>query len=202
MIFGDYFDRSLWLMLQGNKKGRDILMNFVNTLTDEMYEKIYSLIAEHYSDPSIISSYSELSGDVYDFAVKYRGNYLTMVLKKYIDGKKEKLDESYEVSLFLIYDYLIECNSVNKVKIGSVNYMKKREKGTDDSSLKKIMIYRTNYEYSYDFKRHVLDTDDLIGIRLFSSRRIELKNVPVDIYSSYFINKNKEKNSLVRKKKK
>ncbi|MBQ2873008.1 MAG: hypothetical protein IJE89_03305 [Bacilli bacterium] len=202
MIFDEYFDRALWLMLQGNKKSRDILINFVNSLTDEMYEILRKISKEYYSDASIVASYYEHFGNKYDLSIKYKSNYLTIVLKKYTDSKKDKLDESYEVSLYSILNNFIGNNSpLKKTTIGSVDYKKSKEKSNVESCGKKTTFLRTNYEFSYNFKRCLLETRDLLDFCLFTPKRVNLEQMPSDIYSSCILN-DKNENIMTKKRKK
>lgn len=157
MIFNKELDKSLWLILESDKKNRDRIKCFVESIPNDLYQQIYNKLDEY-------SEYEKghlnmfdlddffLKGEClgylnkkYSFVIDIVGNSLSITESMLINGKFKDL---IELTLFMGSRY----NSVEisgRQSIGSfTNYVTKNVVNYDlINTLLGLMIEYSNYDY-------------------------------------------------------
>lgn len=157
MIFSEELDRSLWLILESDKKNRDRIRCFVGSIPMELYQQIYERLNEYRKyengDLNILGADSFcLSGECfgelnrkYSFVIDMIDNSLSITESLLI---KDKYKELNELTLFMGSRY----NNVSvfgRQSLGSfMNYTTKNEMNYDlINTLLGFMVEYSNYDY-------------------------------------------------------
>lgn len=186
MMFDKYYDRALWLILQGDKKNRKLINIFINNLTDEMYECIYNLQKECSKEHSVTSIHSELMGDDFRLLVQINGTILTIILNKFDITNQNGLGESYELSLLPIVDDFFENKKINSVKIGSFSYKKTKVLNQQTGYAQMSTVEDIFYRLNSDENKCILTTLNSSNYEVLSSKRVDISMIPEKIYPHCF----------------
>lgn len=188
MVFDKNYDRALWLMLQGYKSNKELILDFINKLTNEMYEAIYNLI-DQYNSSSKKELYSEVIGDDFRFLVQIKDRALTLVLNTFDSKTSNGLGDRYELSLLpIVNNYLVTKTDIN-VKIGSFSYKKVEKNNKNTGNFMRVLedaLYElslTNGVVSF------VKTRDSHSRRILALNKVNINKIPNDISIHYFTKK-------------
>lgn len=187
MIFDKNYDIALWLMLQGDKYNKRLILEFINKLNNEMYISIYNLIDE-YKSSNRNELYSEVIGEGYRFLVQIKDKMLTLVLNTFDPKKNDGLGDRYELSLLSITENLFSDKKDKNIKIGSFSF-KKVESDRQKTGNYIHILDDIFYELGIVGDAVHLKTRDSHNLRILSLARIDMSNIPNDIYTHYFCKK-------------
>lgn len=187
MILGNDYDRTLWLMIECNKDDRNNIIDLINEIPCELYERIRNslYILNKYGNESGTSNLDYLHGNI---IVDDRKYYYRIDNYKYclILGRSKKEDNVYneEIELCLNRISKDEIFKGYNLLVGSIQY--------NNGEIKKLCL--GDKVRLWNFCRYVLVTNDFDDIENIDI--VNVKNIP-DIIDYSDLSNNK---MLVRKR--
>jgi len=144
MIFSEGFDKTLYFILENDKKNKNKIISFLNKIPKELIEKIHIVIEEckknglmhndcflhpfDYYDEVIVNN-----NEVYSFNYSNKGMGFELDLTYWIIDENEK-KEGFNLNL-LNFDDIMFINNFDDEEIGSLEYNFSHKKIDDDVSL-------------------------------------------------------------------
>lgn len=127
MIFDKNYDDVLWLLIEGDRNNRDIIINFIKSIPNELLVKIQNTILEYNSyklskeNNDYIGFYGEMydkNGDLYSFNIDEDSDVLKLSRSTYNYGK-------YYNNFNLVlssYNDINQLSDYSKVILGCLSY--------------------------------------------------------------------------------
>ncbi|MBQ2873009.1 MAG: hypothetical protein IJE89_03310 [Bacilli bacterium] len=195
MVFNFDYDKALWIMLQGDKINREVLIKFINSLTNDMYKCIHDLI---YND-SRKSNITCLLGDNFTLYVELHDKELTIKLNQF-NISKERVEEFFSLTLVPLEntDKLLKKDE-KELYIGNFNYKTRQLYPVVDE----FVEIREKENVNYVLKKK------LFGYSLFmvspgkncalEQSMVDIKNIPDKIYPHYFTSESRQRRLIRRR---
>lgn len=165
MIFSEEYDRSLWLVSAGDKENRELLLYFVKTIPEELYDKIHQAISkkilDQYKNEFNYSNNFINASDGFHYYIDI--DFINESLKLKINRWKyfanitntdcyQDIEEEFELVLDKTYIHDLETPSlvedIEKKFIGTFNYKSTKSMLSEINDIQTTngITYNANYE--------------------------------------------------------
>lgn len=202
MIFNEYYDRALWLMLNSTEVSRGLLINFINCFDNKMFDFVRSFInkqeVDYQKDNISLVNHQQLLGDNYCLRVENNNGGLIIILNKWTNDK-DCFEERYEVSLMSVptIELMKTLKSGNNY-IGGLNY--KSSWMLEDEQEPFLLEETDNIDFNFNKNLFGYFIEEVNSYNNISKSYVNINKMPDKIYPHYFKSESRLKR-LVRKRK-
>ena len=199
MIFNEGYDKTLWLMLAGDKENRNKLVYFIRTMPEQIYNDILKMINygaisnKHYIYPVVNEMLME---DGFEYF--YRYGIVSDRLELYVSRCNLDLNlvETFTLDLNVFdFEELMSVDFMDAIKIGSFSWTVDRL----DYDMDSVVSSRNGLSREYRLYKEMFN-NIIVGNGDLRTRVNYLSKCPDDMHLDDF-STDKKVNGLVKKRK-
>lgn len=113
MLFNQGYDNSLWLILSGDKKNRDLILDFIKSIPQKLYEEINNYFLEGKIEKKLFGVVKEKKF-IYTYSINPQNKQL--YIERYM------IKQGYYSEIFTISLFQYDNNIKESISIGTISY--------------------------------------------------------------------------------
>ena len=125
MLFNRGFDLSLYLIIAGDKKNKDLIENFIKIIPDEFYVYLRNEINNleiNYNDRYDLETKKFFLNDGFMYMIKSGINSSKLEIKLYRRDFNDNIEENYNLSLLYLDEDKLYNNLKDNFELGEFSY--------------------------------------------------------------------------------